>query len=876
MIHTLARRGMAGMLALTLIGAASWHSAFAQETVPAPEAAGSATPAPDAAPAEAATPGPPPPDAGLSPELQPLREEVDGWTVELDSMILAVQRPGLRDDQLTALRSRAEEIIGLANGMVMRLQPMLAASRARLDQLGPAPGEGDPPESEQIAAVRAAQTRTVADIDAILKQARLNIVQAEQVIRDVASIRRDRFATALTTRSQSVLNPQLWYDAVAASPRVLRSLRLLIVDSWSVATTRIDTLSALSVALAVIVAALLGIVLRRWLRRLAPPIGDARDVPRLNKLARVAFVVFSDVLAPTVALVVLYMALSANLLLTPRLAELFRGAIVGAALAAFLFGLARALLAPLRPGWRPIPVPDATAAQVGASVAMIGVVVGISAFLDTIHQVTVAPLPLEVARRALTSLLIAILVASALWRLTAGWQQEVPADAETSAGHGRLVWPWTRGLVWLIVVAIFVSLLFGYIALAHFLAIQLVFIVVIIALMWLLIGLTDEIVATMFVAEHRIGKALCAAFGISEQALIQLGLVVNGLARIGIILLGAMMVLLPWGFDTGQWSSWLRSAFFGFTIGDVTISLSTLLMAVVLFLIGIAATRAVQGWLSNRFLPNTRLDRGLRNSISTVVGYAGIIVAALFAASYMGLNLENVALLAGALSVGIGFGLQSIVNNFVSGLILLAERPIKEGDWIVVGSEQGNVRKISIRATEIETFDRATVIVPNSELITSTVKNWMHSSLMGRIDVDIGVGYDSDAEQVRDILLDIARSHPNVLAYPEPRVFFVDFGESALLFRLFAFVGDVNVSLSVRSDIRFAILKRLREADIEIPFPQRDLHIKGIERLMAVAGAAEPESEMNHDSGSSTGRPDRSDIPEHYRSSATSSRPRNQ
>lgn len=874
MIRALARRAMGGMLALVLIAAASGHAAFAQEATPAPEAAAPATPAPAAAPPEAPAPASPPADSGLSPELRPLREEVDGWTVELDSMILAMQRPGLRDDQLAAMRSRAEEIVGLANGMVMRLQPMLTASRTRLGQLGPAPGEDDPPESEQIAAVRAAQTRAVADIDAVLKQARLNIVQAEQVIRDVASIRRDRFATALTTRSQSILNPQLWYDAVAASPRVLRSLRLLVTDSWSVARARIDTLSTLAVVVALIVAALLGIVLRRRLRRLAPPIGDDRDVPRLNKLARVVFVVFSDVLIPTVALVVLYMALSANLLLTPRLAELFRGAITGAALAAFLFGLARALLAPLRPGWRPIPVPDATAAQVVASVAMIGIVVGVSAFLDTVHQVTVAPLPLEVARRALTSLLIAILIASALWRLAAGWQQEEPAEAGT--GQSGLVWPWARGLVWLIVVAIFVSLLFGYIALANFLAIQLVFIVVIIALMWLLIGLADEIVATMFIGDHRVGKAVSSAFGISEQATTQLGLIVNGLLRIGIILLGAMMVLLPWGFDTGQWSGWLRSAFFGFTIGDVTISLSTLLMAVVLFLIGVTATRAVQRWLGNRFLPNTRLDRGLRNSISTVVGYAGIIVAGLFAASYMGLNLENVALLAGALSVGIGFGLQSIVNNFVSGLILLAERPIKEGDWIVVGTEQGNVRKISIRATEIETFDRATVIVPNSELITSTVKNWMHSSLMGRIDVDIGVGYGSDAEQVRDILLDIARSHPNVLAYPEPRVFFVDFGDSALVFRLFAFVGDVNVSMSVRSDIRFAILKRLREADIEIPFPQRDLHIKGIERLKPVAGEAEPQADPDQEPASGPDRPDRSEIPEHYRISETSSRPGNQ
>lgn len=863
MTRDLARRGL---LALALLFASA-HAAATQETAPTPEAAAPAESAPAAAPPATATPAPLAQDAGLSPELRPLREQVDSWNIELDSMILALQRPGLRDDQLAAMRGRAEEIAVLANAMVLRLEPMLAASRTRLGQLGPAPGEDDPPESEQIATARAAATRAVADIDAVLKQARLDIVQAEQVARDVASIRRDRFASALATRSQSVLNPQLWYDAFAALPRGIRSLRLLVTDSWSVAQSRIDTISGTAVIVAIVVAALIGIVLRRRLKRVAPPVGDSRDIPRLNRLARAMFVLFSDAAVPTLALVVIYMALSANLLLTPRLAELFRGAILGAAIAAFLFGLARALLAPLRPGWRLIPLTDAAATQIVASVTLIGLVLGISAFLNTIQQVIVAPLQLEVARRALASLLIGILLASTLWRLAAAWQRTESADS--GAVRGNIIWPWARGLMWLVIAAIFVSLLFGYIALANFLAVQLVFAVVIITLAWLLIGLVDEVVATMLVGDHRVGKAVSSAFGISDQTLTQLGLVVNGLVRIGVILLGAVMVLLPWGFDTGQWSGWLRSAFFGFRIGDVTISLSTLLMAVVLFVIGATATRAVQGWLGNRFLPNTRLDRGLRNSISTMVGYAGIIIAGLFAASYVGLNLENVALLAGALSVGIGFGLQSIVNNFVSGLILLAERPIKEGDWIVVGAEQGNVRKISIRSTEIETFDRATVIVPNSELITGTVKNWMHSSMMGRIDVEIGVGYGSDADQVREILLDIARSHPNVLAYPEPRVFFMDFGDSALVFRIFAFLGDVNTSLTVRSDIRFEILKRLREAGIEIPFPQRDLNIKGIEHLQTGAGKREPELETEPDD------PDKSGIPEHYRISEPTSRPGN-
>ncbi len=306
-----------------------------------------------------------------------------------------------------------------------------------------------------------------------------------------------------------------------------------------------------------------------------------------------------------------------------------------------------------------------------------------------------------------------------------------------------------------------------------------------------------------------------------------------------LIVFAVMLVLLPWGFEADRWTGWLRAAFFGFEVGEVRISLSSILTAVLLIAVGVAATRGIQGWLANRYLPNTRLDVGMRNSIRTMSGYVGMIATAVFAFTYVGLNLQNVALLAGALSVGIGFGLQSIVNNFVSGLILLAERPIKEGDWIVVGSEQGYVRKISIRATEIETFDRGTVIVPNSDLITGTVKNWTHSSMIGRVDISIGVAYGSPTKKVHDLMIEVAKANPSILYYPEPTCLFMDFGPHALAFRLWAFIGDINHVYTVASELRFEIEKRFAAEGIVIPFPQQDLHIKDIDRLeAALAGRA--------------------------------------
>src|SRR5204863_5939140 len=210
----------------------------------------------------------------------------------------------------------------------------------------------------------------------------------------------------------------------------------------------------------------------------------------------------------------------------------------------------------------------------------------------------------------------------------------------------------------------------------------------------------------------------------------------------------------------------IRNVPFGFKIGEIHLSLTTILGALVVLVVLILATRVVRRWLENELLPQTAIEPSLQQSIATIFGYVGVIAAITLALGDLGIDLQKIALVAGALSVGIGFGLQSIVSNFVSGLILLAERPIRAGDSIVVKGEEGWVRRIRVRATEIETFDRASVIIPNSELITGVVKNWTRSNTLSRIVIKVGVAYDSDPDQVRDILLDIARTHPQIVQSP--------------------------------------------------------------------------------------------------------------
>ena len=252
-------------------------------------------------------------------------------------------------------------------------------------------------------------------------------------------------------------------------------------------------------------------------------------------------------------------------------------------------------------------------------------------------------------------------------------------------------------------------------------------------------------------------------------------------------------------------------------------------------LITIAVILTIGGWFRRRmestWLKHTRLDRGAQEATVTITGYIVITIAFVTGLSIAGFDFQSIALIAGALSVGIGFGLQNIVNNFISGLILLFERPIKTGDWIMVGNTEGYVKRIRIRSTEIQTFDRADVIVPNSELIASQVTNWMLHDSRGRARVPIGVAYGSDTQKVKTILEQVAQEHPRIVndgSTPKPKVLFRGFGESSLDFELRCFIQDIDERLQVISDLNFAIDAAFRENGIEIPFPQRDLHVRDL------------------------------------------------
>ncbi|MGI9483689.1 MAG: mechanosensitive ion channel domain-containing protein [Hyphomicrobiales bacterium] len=755
---------------------------------------------------------------------------LEGFTTRLEEVKKSLARPDLSDEQLDQLRGRLELIRTEALTVVGKLTPNLENARDRLAQLGDAPKEGEEPPD--LAQQRETLTNDVNEYLSVQKRLEVLAVTASQLSSKAANIQRQHFFNRIFETSYSIFNLKLWSNG-------REGFVSFVVSSWRIIGAWLNDIRNaagfagwLGLALLILVAGAAGQVLRAFLSRIVGPNIQVAEPATLSRLWRV----FRGLLINVVSYCLAFAIVGITLESFDQLPDKMRVVLVSVLFAGIFLisvrSLTRGVLAKNWREWRLAAVTDSQAARLKRAIDFGAFVVAINVFLTSMSAVVFAPVSAAILVSAIITVLLGGCLFSALATVKAG--SNTLADEETRPAARRGSFKWLGKLrlpLWIIGAFSLLCLVFGYISLGHFIMTQLAFSGTLIAILYLAHHLIDELVITGLQPGWAAGDFLRLNLGLQDKTIDRIGLVTGSVTDLLLVFIGIPLLISQIALTRVDLQSWLVTAFYGFEVGGVHISLGKILIAILAFIAGLVLTRVITSWLDNRVLSRAQLNRGVRDSIRTAAGWFGYVVAAVLALTFVGANFSNIAIIAGALGVGIGFGLQSIVNNFVSGLILLAERPVKVGDWIKVTGGEGYVKKIKIRSTEIETFDKCSIIVPNSSLISEPVQNWTHGDTIGRVRVPVGVAYDTDPDHLRDVVYACATAHEQVLAFPQPSVVFFGFGASSLDFELRCFIPDVDYTLSVASDLRFSIFRALKENGIEIPFPQQDLHIKDARAL---------------------------------------------
>ncbi len=777
--------------------------------------------------------------------------KTDRWSRQLDEIDLDSKAFDLSPKRFDELKQRLAAITAEAQAAQKSAAEQMLPLTTQLKAFGPKPAEGEAPESIEVARQRASLDSDLAAIRGQVQQAELVIAQANSLGRNLTARTQKKLLDHLQSRLPYPLSPSAWTNAAPELGWQLARLVRSPADWWDGLSEeeRQDAIHwrmILIISFALLLGLVIRILVRRWFGR-DPAVQEPSYARRFS--AAVAEAVATGIVPALIFGAFLYRVTSESALISGLFATAVAAFCGGMIFVILAWALPRAALSPDTPNWRLISIAPENANRICTLITCLVAVGVIDAFFavtvggsNELGRLTSWSLDLQsvysfvviVARAGL----ILALMRESLWHGGDSVAQPDDQDAEGAADEGtaQSSWLWRAGgrAASLLAVVSIAASLFGYVYVGLHITRSLLWVGIITGVILLVRGVLREL----------IGVALRSRF-------LQISLRVRHPTRrvlkfwfrlaLDVVAIGIWVFLtLPLvGIPDADVFYWTSKALTGLTFGSITISITDIALGLLAFLLVVLATRMLQRVLEDQVLPQTRLDIGVRNSVKAGIGYLGITIAALIAISVVGLDLSNLAIIAGALSVGIGFGLQTIVNNFVSGLILLVERPVKAGDWIMTGGHEGFVKRINVRATEIETFQRASVIIPNSELLSSALINWTHKDHYGRVEIDVGVAYGSDVDQVMKILQDCLDQHAKILSVPESSVIFMSFGESSLDFQARGFIANVLYRPFVASELRVAIYRAFAEAGIEIPFPQRDLHLKDIDQLRkGLAGRA--------------------------------------
>ncbi|EGD04461.1 mechanosensitive ion channel, partial [Burkholderia sp. TJI49] len=541
---------------------------------------------------------------------------------------------------------------------------------------------------------------------------------------------------------------------------------------------------------------------------------------RLRRSALALSTAVSTLLTTAIAVQILYLAVARHYELTPAMTDLWDQFAKLAATCALIAGLGRALLCTNHPTWRLPALADPVALAMKPFPGVLAGLLLVSGALESINRIADTSLSVTLFGRGIVSLVVALTVGASLLRSNRV-RSALAAAGESPEQRSTLAGLIHAGVT-LAIVASLAALAIGYITVARFITYELVWFEIVLCSVYVLTQLMRDASESLFSANLSTGKQIKHLFALDDKHLEQAHTVLSGLST-SLLMLLAAIALLTGGFGTtpGDLLDSVTAMVGGQRLQSLNIMPDRIMNAVIGFAIGFYLLRSVRRWLDDEFMPALGMDAGMRVSLITLFTNVGYVLLVLMTLGLLGVRWNNLAWIVSALSVGIGFGLQEIVKNFVSGLILLTERPVKVGDMISIAGVEGDIRRINVRATEIQLSDRSTVIVPNSQLISQNLRNvTMGNSTQGVATLVLTFPLNTDPEQVRDLLLDAYREHPAILEKPAPSVTFSQLAPDGITLSVTGYVSSPRIAGSTKSDLLFEILKQLRAAGITLSSPQ--------------------------------------------------------
>lgn len=744
------------------------------------------------------------------------------WKTTLDHAERQINESHLNEKSAEALREQISSVREEALDASLKASEKSRELKKLADALGPIPKEDEPAEAPEVARERRKLDRQLREAEGQVKQSDLIIKRSDLLLRQISTVEMDQIVSNLAHQDPLPLDPRVWVKAGSQFFNGYKSL----AESGKENGYRSPILILTPIlGIGIFLALLIGYWLHKGLLSRFQRDASIENPSYSRKVVASIGVATSRGIIPVLVFCV-FTGIAWTYWLKDSLDPQFawpKGVFFGVIFYLLAAAMVRAIFSPRLPQWNLTWVTHEASKKISHLLHLLIVIIAIGiAFEAVLIDTGKAPEFGSVyafIKNSLISLILLFLSRKSLWM---GSEITSEGSDEAQVESGRLwFWPYLRFLTGLTALAALISSVLGFHNIADFILPRIILTGLLAAIFVTLRILIRESFSILLEKETGIARSIRESLAFNQETGRRINFWLMTLVDLMAILTAAYLLLILWKFPYQDIVSWFSSWFKGISIGSYTFSLADVILAFVVLFGVIALTRVIRSLLENRLLPQTSMDIGVRTAVSSGVGYIGVLIAILMALSTLGIDLTKLALIAGALSVGIGFGLQNIVNNFVSGLVLLFERPIKIGDWVVVGNLEGKVKQINVRSTEIETFSRASVIIPNSDLLQTAVVNWTHKSAFGRVEIPIGVGYGSDIEQVEALLIECAQEQQEVLSWPSSFVYFLGFGDSSLDFQLYAYVDNIERRMRISSAIRKCIMKKFREAGIEIPFPQR-------------------------------------------------------